>query len=82
VNNPEVDIPAGMVDWTDEREALRAEVERLRRENDVLRWVLAMTDPCIHQEMVEAQQDGQTMSLEEYMASRGIGSDKTAGAGE
>lgn len=55
--------------------SLFREVDRLRQENAMLRQVLAMTDPCIHQEVDNARQahdDGRTITLEQYMADRGL----------
>lgn len=57
------------------RPAELAEVQRLQQENAMLRQVLAMTDPCIHQEVDNARQahdDGRTITLEQYMADRGL----------
>lgn len=53
-----------------------AENERLRRENWVLRDIIAMTNPCIHQQILDAEfahADGRSMSVDEYMAARGVG---------
>lgn len=56
-------------------EAQQAELEQLRAVNRTLREVIAMTDPCIHEMMIESRHaEGSTMTLEEYMTSRGLGS--------
>lgn len=56
-------------------DAQQSDLDRLTAENRMLREVIAMTDPCIHQAAVDAQQahaDGRTITLEQYMADRGL----------
>ncbi len=51
VTKPEISLPSGMIDWTDEREALRAEVGRLRAEladyRKALEWVAEKSSSVI-----------------------------------
>jgi len=61
---------------SDHYQKLMAECDQMASVIGALKDIIAMTDPCIHQQMVNAKQahaDGRTMSLDEYMASRGIG---------
>jgi len=56
------------------------EVDQLKRTIQALKAIIAMTDPCIHQQLIDAKQahaDGRTMSVDEYMASRGLDRDKS-----
>jgi hypothetical protein len=60
-----------------ERDDARAEAEQLRRVVGALKSMLAMANPCIHEQMVAASKaldDGSPLSMDvdEYMASRGL----------
>lgn len=59
--------------WNAAYDKLRGEVERLQTYIRVLEKIIAMTDPCIHQELADARKadvEGSTMTLEEYIATR------------